>query len=126
MRGRPAAGGEALSPPEAIDPALPPPRRLLRGGERLAGLVGGRLLVGITYLDDAGRVTAARQFCGRVAEVGGGVVVVDLPDGDRAVLPADASAYEPAGRGSYRLESTGETVVDPDFVTTWRVLSHPA
>jgi hypothetical protein len=127
VRRRPAAGGEALNEPPAIDPHRPePPRRLLRGSDRLAPMVGCRLLVGITYLDDAGAVRGSEQFCGQVLEVSDGVVVVERPgDGEPALLPADADAYEAAAAGAYRLKSTGEVVQDPDYVTTWQVAVHP-
>ncbi len=97
-----------------------PPRRLLRGAEQLSHLVGARLLVGITFRDPFGTVLRAEQFCGRVLEVGDGVVVVDRA-GDSAVLPADAGAYEVAKPGRYVLQSSGETVVDPDYLTVWDV-----
>lgn len=97
-----------------------PPRRLLRGAEQLAHLVGARLLVGITFRDPFGQVMRSEQFCGRVREVGDGVVVVDR-DGEPAVLPADAGAYEQARPGRYVLQTTGETVVDPDYLTVWDV-----
>ena len=111
-----------------IDPHRPePPRRLLRGADRLAPLVGCRLLVGITYLDDAGDVRGAEQFCGPVLEVADGVVVVERPgDAEPALLPADADAYEPAAAGRYTLRATGEVVENPDFVTTWRLAVRPA
>jgi hypothetical protein len=99
-----------------------PPRRLIRGAEQLGGLVGQRLLVGITWLDDTDQVTSSQQFCGRVIDVGDGVVVVERPgEVEPAVLPADAAAYEQAPTGRYTLSTTGEIVVDPDFMTTWRV-----
>jgi hypothetical protein len=127
VRRRPAAGGEALSEPPPIDPHRPePPRRLLRGSDRLAPLVGCRLLVGITYVDDTGAVRGAEQFCGTVQEVTEGVVVVDRPGGEPALLPADADAYEPAAAGQYRLKATGEVIQNPDFVTTWQVAVRPA
>jgi hypothetical protein len=103
-----------------------PPRRLLRGTEQLSRLVGHRLLVGITYLDADGEVTAAQQFCGRVLEVADGVVVVERPgEAEAAVLPADAAAYEEAKPGRYTLHNTGEIIVDPDYISTWRVAEVP-
>ena len=93
----------------------------MRGSDRLAPLVGCRLLVGITYLDDTGAVRGAEQFCGTVLEVADGVVMVERPDGEPALLPADADAYEPAAAGEYRLKATGEVIANPDFVTTWQV-----
>ncbi len=65
------------------------------------------------------------QFCGRVLKVADGVVVVERPHapGDPAVLPADYDAYDEAAPGRYVLATTDETVVDPDYVTTWDVVS---
>lgn len=113
--------------PHPIDAASPvPPRRLLRGADRLTMLVGRRLLVGISYLDAAGEVTSRQQFCGRVLDVGDGVVVVERPgDEEPAVLPADADAYRPAKAGRYRLAGSDEEVLDPDYVTTWKLSTTP-
>lgn len=98
------------------------PRRLMRGGEQLSVMVGQRLLVGITFLDESGNVTNAQQFCGLVLEVADGVVVVERPgEPEPAVLPADVAAYRKAQSGRYTLRDTGEIVVDPDFVSTWQV-----
>jgi hypothetical protein len=98
-----------------------PPRRLLRGAEQLSYLVGARLLVGITFRDPQGSVLRADQFCGRVVEVADGVVVVERGT-EQAVLPADTGAYEVAQPGRYVLQSSGETVIDPDYLTVWDVL----
>ena len=39
------------------------------------------------------------------------------------MLPADPSGYEKAAAGRYVLSTTGEAVVDPDYVTTWDLLA---
>jgi hypothetical protein len=87
--------------------------------------VGRRLLVGISYRNPEGVLLRQEQFCGPVLEVVDGVVVVDRPqeEGGPADLPADAQAYDPAPRGRYVLGITGDVVVDPDFVTTWDVVT---
>jgi hypothetical protein len=118
--------GIPSDPPVLIDASRAlPPRRLVRGAQRLAHLVGHRLLVGITVQDGAGQVISRDQFCGRVTEVADGVVTVDR-DGTPVFLPADEAAYEVAAPGTYRLAGTGEEVVDPDFVTTWILFQCPA
>jgi hypothetical protein len=63
-----------------------------------------------------------------VLEVAEGAVVVERPyaPGDPARLPADPAAYEVAAPGRYVLATTGETVVDPDYLTTWEVVSSAA
>jgi hypothetical protein len=123
VRRRAPAGGEALTGPVPIDPDREaPPRRLLRGSQQLRGLIGHRLLVGITFLDGEGQVTAAQQFCGQVLEVSDGVVVVDRPGEDEpAVLPADAAAYRRAEAGKYKLTGTGETILNPEYICTWQI-----
>jgi hypothetical protein len=97
---------------------------LLRGAEQLRHLVGTRLLVGISVRSPDGALRRQEQFCGRVLEVAEGAVVVERPNApdDPARLPADPAAYDVAVAGSYVLATTGETVVDPDYVTTWEVI----
>jgi hypothetical protein len=87
--------------------------------------VGTRLLVGISVRAPNGTLLHQEQFCGRVLDVAEGAVVVERPHapGDPARLPADPAAYEVAAPGSYVLATTGETVVDPDYLTTWDVVS---
>jgi hypothetical protein len=118
--------GIPSDPPVPIDASRAlPPRRLVRGAQRLTHLLGRRLLVGITVQNADGAVISRDQFCGQVLEVVDGVVVVDR-EGTPTVLPADEAAYEAAAPGTYRLADTGEEVVDPDYVTTWTLLERPA
>ncbi len=117
----PGSGKPYITAPIPVNTGTPtPPRRLLRGSEQLSHLIGARLLVGITFRDAQGTVLRAEQFCGRVLEVGEGVVVVERR-GEPAVLPADAGAYEAAQPGRYVLQTSGETVNDPDYLTVWDV-----
>jgi hypothetical protein len=60
-----------------------------------------------------------------VLEVADGMVVVERPHDPAhpAVLPADYAAYDEAAPGRYVLAATGETVVDPDYLTTWDVVA---
>jgi hypothetical protein len=104
---------------------VPPSRRLLRGAERLQHLVGARLLVGVTLRGPDGALVSREEFCGRVLDVADGVVVVERPHApaEPAVLPADPDGYQKAPPGRYVLATTGEAVVDPDYVTTWEVVT---
>jgi hypothetical protein len=84
-------------------------------------LVGTHVLVGLTHLDHAGNVLRTEQFHGNVIRASKeGVIVVDA-EGQEHWLPLDREAFRPADPGEYRLRSTGEVVVDPMWVTTWRV-----
>jgi hypothetical protein len=96
---------------------------LLRGSQQLTRLVGRRVLVGISYVDAGGGPVDAAEFCGRVSEVRGGVVVLQDPaSSEQVVLPADAEAYQPAAPGRYTLRGTGEVVTDPDYLSAWTVV----
>jgi hypothetical protein len=87
-----------------------------------AELLGAHILVGITRLDRAGRVAEQRQFHGHVvrASRGEGFVIVNA-FGEELRLPPDGMAFAPADPGEYRLRSTGEVVVDPDYTATWTI-----
>ena len=80
------------------------------------------MLVGITRLNRAGKVAEQRQFHGRVARVSReeGIVIVNAA-GEELKLPPDVRAFVPADPGEYRLRSTGEVVVDPDYTATWTI-----
>lgn len=36
-------------------------------------------------------------------------------------LPSDLDAFDSAAPGEYRLQSSGEVVINPEFITTWVV-----
>ena len=83
-------------------------------------LLGAHVLVGITRIDHAGKVVDQSQFHGTVvrATAAEGVVIVN-DAGRELTLPPDTRAYEPAEPGEYHLDSTGEVVVDPDYLSKW-------
>jgi hypothetical protein len=87
-----------------------------------AELLGTYILVGITCLDHGGKVVEEHQFHGRVVRATRveGVVILTAA-GEELKLPPDGRAFSPADPGEYRLRSTGEVVVDPDYTATWTV-----
>jgi hypothetical protein len=92
--------------------------------KQVATLLGSHLLVGFTYLRPDGGLDRRLQFHGTVESVGEDVVEVRRADtGEIFTLPSAPEAYEPAPPGEYRLKTTGEVVVDPDFTCTYEV--HP-
>jgi hypothetical protein len=97
--------------------------------EELAeALVGCTVLVGLTHRAP-GEEDRLEQMHGVVVEAdpeeGVEIALSGRRSGETYWLPPDLSAFEPAERGSYRLQSTGESVDDPDFVTTWIVEAPP-
>src|SRR5262245_37598104 len=86
-------------------------------------LVGKRILVGLTHRNHDDEVVRYEQFHGkviRVSESGGIIVLVHNSDVERW-LPPELSRIQEAPPGEYRLKSTGEVVVNPDFLVTWTV-----
>ena len=89
-----------------------------------AELIGAHVLVGLTRMDHGGNAVSQTQFHGKVTKADSkrGVTVVDAA-GVEHMLPPYRAAYVVAEPGEYRLRSTGEIVVDPDYTCTWTV--HP-
>jgi hypothetical protein len=100
---------------------------------RARALVGRTVLLGLTFADAGGEVIEQTQRHGVIEEVdadrGIGVRLVGpgLPwNGELYRLPPTLSNFADAAPGSYRLRATGETVVDPDFTSTWEIRSPAA
>ena len=93
-------------------------------------LIGKTVLLGLTFATADGDVIEQVQRHGVVEhadeEEGIGVRLVgpgQAWNGELYVLPPDLRPFSEAAPGSYRLRSTGETIVDPDFTSTWEIRS---
>ena len=92
--------------------------------KRIAGVapqpgafMGKRVLVGITVLDKAGVLIEQFQVHGRVSDFSPrDGLVLTKPDGGRYTLPPSLAWLKPARPGEYRLRSTGEVLIDPDYL----------
>jgi len=98
----------------------------LQFDEELASeLVGSLVLVGMTFLTAGEKFESAEQFFGRVLKADKRDGVYLQLEGSRSGefynLPPDTRSFKHADPGEYRLRSTGETVVDPDFLCTWTI-----
>jgi hypothetical protein len=111
--------------PPSFDDGRPPFDHALA-----AELIGKHVLVGITYVNRAGEVQNQLQFHGTVikANYQDGIVLslAGLRDGETYRLPPDTRAYSLAMPGEYRLRSTGEVVVDPDYTSSWTITTSDA
>jgi hypothetical protein len=93
--------------------------------ERAEYARGKTVLVGITRLSPTGELRAQEQFAGRLAEIDpDNGLLLDVGADEPHWLPPDMGPWEVAAPGEYRLRSTGETLVDPDYLCTW-VLTEP-
>jgi hypothetical protein len=89
-------------------------------------LVGKYVLIGLTVLEHDETFVEKRQLHGDVVRADRDGIVVQLRGTDETYsLPPDPSQFGEAEPGEYRLRSTGEIVIDPDYITTWTVTKPP-
>jgi hypothetical protein len=90
-------------------------------------LLGAHVLIGITFLRADGEVEGQEQHHGHVVTCDETIVAIEpWGGGELITLPPDLRPFQPAPPGEYRLRSTGEVVVDPDFTASWTVHRPPA
>ncbi|MCO4786008.1 hypothetical protein [Marinomonas atlantica] len=80
------------------------------------------LLIGITVLDDNEELITQVQVYGPVirADADGIVSCRNQLQNEFTVPPDFENVFE-AKPGEYNLRSTGETVIDPDYLSSWTV-----
>jgi hypothetical protein len=88
--------------------------------------IGKIILAGVTYLAADGKTVKRQvQYYGAITAVDGKVgVTIECRGehvGEKLCLPPDMKVFVRAAPGEYRLRSTGEIVVDPDFATQWTI-----
>ncbi|MFX1535690.1 MAG: hypothetical protein ACFFDI_15865 [Promethearchaeota archaeon] len=86
--------------------------------------IGKYILIGITRLDNEGNIIRQDQYHGIFEAMDDQCIYIRLTNsGEVFTLPPDLSAFQKAEPGEYRLRSTGEVVINPDFTVVWTV--HP-
>jgi hypothetical protein len=86
--------------------------------DRARTLVDKTVLVGVTERTRLGR-TRQFQLFGIVETIRPDLLRLRLRDGTAYDLPPDVRSFENALPGEYRLRSTGEVIVNPDFTASW-------
>jgi hypothetical protein len=86
-------------------------------------LVGKYVLIGLTFENEKGDLLRQVQLHGRIVRAdrreGIKVMLAGIRSGQEYLLPPQTNAFERAAVGRYTLRSTGEVVVNPDFVSSW-------
>lgn len=84
-------------------------------------LIGKTVLVGFTYYSADHELVERKQFWGTVTHSDEKQILVRQSDGEILSLPPDLSSTKRARPGEYRLHTTGEVVVNPDYLITWNI-----
>ena len=84
-------------------------------------LLDKTILVGISYRNKSGEIVEREQYRGTVIESSEKQILIKRENGKISSLPPDLRSTKRAPEGEYRLHSTGEIVVDPDFTSVWIV-----
>jgi hypothetical protein len=88
--------------------------------DRARFAIGKSVLVGITKMTPEGHASEHHQLFGTLSAIDAvkGLTFA-LSNGKTYTLPPDIRSLEEARPGEYRLRSSGEVVVDPDYTFTW-------
>jgi hypothetical protein len=96
--------------------------------DRALAMIGARVLIGLTY--SGPKRDRPEQMFGIIASVdaerGFEIRLQGTRAGEICWLPPHLDAFKPALPGEYRLRSSQEVVVDPDFTTAWTVIKDPS
>lgn len=83
------------------------------------------VLVGLTFVDQQDEVVEQEQFWGKIVCVdrdrGIQIELRGVRAGSDYWLPPDTGSFNRADAGEYKLRTTGELVVNPDFISTWTI-----
>jgi len=80
------------------------------------------ILIGITVLDDNDDLITQIQVYGPVIRSNAeGIVICRNQTQREFTIPPDFENVSEAKPGEYNLRSTGEKVVDPDYLSSWTV-----
>ena len=109
-----------------IEESRPKLERFWKTGEPIfsreqAWAVHGKLvMVGISRLDESGNLIEQKQFHGIVVRVNPKEgIVLRLDAGSERALPPDFRSFLKALPGEYKETSTGQVVVNPDFLVSY-------
>jgi hypothetical protein len=91
--------------------------------QRKANIIGKTVIIGFSYENSKGDIVERKQFYGKIVDITlhKGIAVLLNQSDEMRYLPSQLKTLEVAPPGEYRLISTGEVVVNPDFITTWIV-----
>lgn len=85
-------------------------------------LKGKVFLIGLTFVDQNEKLIEQYQTSGIVDELtNDGLLIFKKADGGFFKLPFDKETIRTAPKGEYREKSTGNIILNPDYITTWEI-----
>ena len=89
----------------------------------VAQMINKHIIVGITIKDYDGTFIEQKQMHGNIVRINDNEgIVIKLNNSDiEYSLPPYIDSVQAAPEGEYRFISTGEIVVNPDFMTSWTI-----
>ena len=101
---------------------IPKPRWYKKVGE---SYIGKYILVGITYVDHKGNEIQRQQLHGVIESadknIGIKIALKGVYEGQSWTMPPDQRSIKIARPGIYTLKMSGEKVVNPDLLSTWKI-----
>ena len=97
--------------------------------EQAKSMLNKHVLIGLTYYDHEGKFIEQKQIHGKIISVsqkGFSIKLEGLRSGETYNLPLDLRSFQKARPGTYKLRSTGEEIVDPDYLASWNVYKPPS
>ncbi|MEX2415221.1 MAG: hypothetical protein WD424_03680 [Paenibacillaceae bacterium] len=90
---------------------------------KMKSLLYKYVIIGLSYIDKDDNFLETVQLHGRVMRINSteGIVVQREDKQEEYKLPLDFDAFLLAQSGEYKLNTTGEIIVDPDYVSSWAI-----
>lgn len=85
-------------------------------------IFGKRILVGLTYLKADGCIDRQVQIHGLITKLTENTLIFDRANGEgEFTIPFDGQLEEAEPEATYTLKSTGETVENVHFISSWTI-----
>lgn len=90
---------------------------------KIKSLLYKYVIIGLSYIDKNENVLETVQLHGRVMRINSaeGIVVHREDKQEEYKLPLDFDGFQLAQPGEYKLNMTGEIIVDPDYISSWSI-----
>lgn len=90
---------------------------------KVAQMINKHIIVGITIKEHDGTFIEQKQMHGDIIRINEkeGIVIKLHNSYTEYKLPPYLDAVQVAPEGEYRFKSTGEIVINPDFMTSWTI-----